>query len=93
MGLNHMGTKIYVGKGIVCNQPNDDVNSPEHYTKGDIETIDIIKNNVVDFNSYLEGNIIKYISRYRHKHNHTPLKDLQKAQWYLNKLIGEYENE
>ena len=42
-----------------------------------------------DFEGYLQGNVIKYISRYRYKG--TALEDLQKAQWYLNRLIKEVE--
>jgi len=34
--------------------------------------------------NYLEGNIIKYVSRYKHKNG---LEDLKKAKWYLERLI------
>lgn len=34
--------------------------------------------------NYLEGNIIKYVTRYKGKHG---LEDLQKARHYLDKLI------
>ena len=37
------------------------------------------------FLGYLEGSIIKYISRYEYKKN--PLEDLKKAEWFLRKLI------
>jgi hypothetical protein len=40
---------------------------------------------------YAEGNIIKYVSR--HKYKGKPLEDLRKAQWYLTKLIEQYESE
>jgi hypothetical protein len=41
--------------------------------------------------NFLEGNIIKYVSRYKTKNG---IEDLKKAQWYLNKLIKEVnENE
>ena len=63
----------------------DLVNKPPHYNNGDIETIDAIQSALGDgFEFYLEGNILKYVWRYRHKNN---LEDLKKAQWYLNKLI------
>jgi len=61
----------------------DNVNSPDHYTKGDIEVIDYILDQ--KFN-YLEGNVIKYVSRYRSKGG---IEDLRKAKWYLEKLIDE----
>ena len=57
------------------------VNHPKHYTNGDIEPIDYINGNKMD---YLEGNIIKYISRYKFKNG---LEDLEKARFYLNMLI------
>lgn len=68
----------------------DTINKPAHYNQGGIETIDIIKNNVADFASYLEGNIVKYISRYRYKNG---AEDLRKAAWYLNRLIEEVEHD
>ena len=61
----------------------DNVNSPNHYNKGDIEVIDYILDQ--KFN-YLEGNVIKYVSRYRNKGG---IEDLRKAKWYLEKLINE----
>ena len=42
-----------------------------------------------DFN-FTIGNIIKYVSRHRHKAN--PLEDLKKAKWYLDRLIKKYED-
>lgn len=66
---------------------NNQVDSPSHYTFGGIETIDYMqaKMSEDEFFGYLKGNIIKYISRSKHKGNE--LDDLKKAQWYLNKLI------
>ena len=61
------------------------VNKPPHYNNGDIEAIDAIQSALGDgFEFYLQGNILKYVWRYRHKNN---VEDLKKAQWYLNKLI------
>jgi len=63
----------------------DMVNHPDHYTNSSIETIDIIESVTAEgFQYYLEGNILKYLTRYRHKNG---IEDLKKAQWYLNKLI------
>jgi len=55
---------------------------------GGIETIDFIKAKLTaeQFEGYLLGNVIKYLSRYRHKNG---LEDLQKAGWYLARLISE----
>lgn len=66
----------------------DNVNHPAHYTAGKIETIDVIEDTVADFQSVLQGNILKYVIRYRHKNG---LEDLKKAQWYLNRLIAKLE--
>jgi hypothetical protein len=65
------------------------VNSPQHYTQGNMETIDMIKESLTEeeFSGYLKGNILKYVCRYKHKG--MPLKDLMKSQWYLERLIRE----
>jgi hypothetical protein len=63
----------------------DMVNSPAHYNKAGIETIDIIQSVTGDgFESYLQGNILKYMCRYKYKNG---TEDLEKARWYLNRLI------
>ena len=70
---------------------SDVVNHPPHYGEGKIECIDYLKDNmdVMMFMGYLEGNIKKYLHRYRYKGK--PLEDLKKAQGYLNRLIEEME--
>ena len=61
----------------------DEINWPKHYTVGfEIQPIDFIVENQLDF---LEGNIIKYVSRYDQKGG---VKDLRKAKFYLDKLIA-----
>jgi len=63
----------------------DNVNSPPHYNQAGIECVDAIAAATGDgFEYYLQGNIIKYLWRYRYKNG---IEDLKKAQWYLNKLI------
>ena len=65
--------------------PKDMVNHPPHYNQNCIECIDGIESALGDgFEFYLAGNCMKYLWRYKHKNG---LQDLQKAQWYLNKLI------
>ena len=69
----------------------DMVNHPPHYNKAGIETIDAIKAMTEGgFEYYLQGNIMKYLWRYRYKNG---AEDLKKAQWYLNKLISVVEDE
>jgi len=63
---------------------SDPINSPLHYTKG-IECWNYIASHEM---SYLEGNIIKYVTRYKYKDG---LKDLLKAKAYLERLIKETE--
>jgi len=63
----------------------DMVNNPPHYTVGTVECIDAIQASLTidGFNGYLKGNVIKYMWRYEKKGG---IQDLEKAQWYLNKL-------
>jgi hypothetical protein len=65
---------------------SDPVN-PSHYKQGDVECIDAIKASMTlaQFQGYLKGNIMKYLWRYEHKSNEG-LEDLNKAQWYMDKL-------
>ena len=64
----------------------DIVNNPPHYNQANIECIEAIKAATDDgYEYYLQGNIIKYLWRYRYKNG---IEDLKKAQWYLTKLIN-----
>jgi len=64
----------------------DMVNHPPHYNQRGIECIDAIEAATGDgYEYYLQGNIIKYLWRYRYKNG---VEDLKKAQWYLSRLIG-----
>ena len=67
----------------------DLVNNPPHYNVGGIECIDAILS-ATNHNKegYLQGNILKYVWRYDYKGG---LEDLQKAEWYLKKLIEVYK--
>tara|TARA_R110002020_G_scaffold470276_1_gene695992 strand:+ start:412 stop:696 length:285 start_codon:yes stop_codon:yes gene_type:complete len=67
---------------------SDNVNSPDHYNFAGIECIDAIRaaTGQDGFCYYLQGNIMKYLWRYRYKNG---IEDLMKAQWYLNQLIEE----
>jgi hypothetical protein len=66
---------------------DDPVNSPKHYTQGDMEVITAIEGLGLD---YHQGNVLKYISRYRFKNG---MEDLQKAKWYVERLIYIYEQD
>jgi hypothetical protein len=69
-----------------ANKQSDMVNSPAHYNQSGIECIDAIEAALGPdgFKYYLQGNIMKYLWRYRYKNG---TEDLKKAQWYTNKLI------
>ena len=66
----------------------DMVNHPPHYNQHGVECIDAIKATTGDnFKDYLKGNIMKYLWRFNYKGK--PEEDLQKAKWYLDRLISE----
>ena len=71
---------------------HNNVHSPSHYMHGKKETIDVIRDCMEsdEYHGYLKGNVLKYVSRYKFKGE--PLEDLQKANWYLNRLIKEVSN-
>lgn len=52
-----------------------------HYSRLGIEPIQFIETNGL---GYHEGNVVKYISRWRNKNG---LEDLKKALWYVERLI------
>lgn len=60
----------------------DNVNSPEHYTNGHVETIYAIENVLgpEGFKAYCMGNYMKYMARHRKKNGE---EDLKKAGVYL----------
>jgi len=58
------------------------VNHPKHYNQGKIEAIDFIEDQQFGF---CIGNTVKYLCRYRHKG--TPIQDLEKALWYLQREL------
>ena len=73
----------------------DNVDKPNHYTFGKFECIDVIEelskqNNLQGAEGFLYGNILKYLWRYKHKNG---IEDLQKARWYLDRLISNTEND
>jgi len=78
-------------KYLSGSKKEDMVNHPPHYNKNGIETIDAIKAMTdTGYEYYLQGNIMKYLWRYRYKNG---VEDLKKAQWYLNELIDELDDD
>ena len=64
----------------------EQVSHPTHYNKG-IEMWDYSYSHNLDF---FEGNVVKYVTRWRQKNG---LEDLYKAKQYLDKLIELEENQ
>jgi hypothetical protein len=65
----------------------DLVNRPPHYTSGGVQCIEALESamSAEQFEGFLRGNALKYLWRYPQKGG---LQDLQKAQWYLARLIA-----
>lgn len=65
---------------------SDPVNQPAHYKHGEVECIDAIKAMLgrEGFIHYCEGNVLKYLWRWRYKGG---VESLRKARWYLEKMI------
>lgn len=64
------------------NSPLDRQEGGDHYRKGQIQPVEFIHDQGLDF---LEGNVVKYVTRHRHKGG---LEDLKKARHYLEILIS-----
>lgn len=69
---------------------SDLIDNQIHYTVNGIQPIQIMKANMTkeEYRGFLEGNIIKYPLRYKHKNG---LEDLKKAKTYLSWLIEDIE--
>ncbi|QOI58180.1 hypothetical protein [Enterococcus phage EFA-1] len=69
---------------------SDLIDNQIHYTVNSIQPIQIMKANMTkeEFRGFLEGNILKYPLRYKHKNG---LEDLKKAKTYLTWLIEDIE--
>jgi len=69
----------------------DMVNSPSHYTQGNIECIEAIAEVVKHLDgmeAMCTGNAIKYLWRWKHKNG---TEDLKKAVWYIQRMIDEFD--
>lgn len=70
----------------------DNVNHPSHYELGKYQCIDVMDEVFGEeaVNNFCLLNAFKYLWRSNRKNG---LEDLQKARWYLNRLINDGENE
>ena len=67
---------------------SDMVNSPSHY-QGKVECIDAIEAAIQGLDgmeAMCTGNAIKYLFRWKRKGGRT---DLEKARWYINRILGD----
>ena len=58
----------------------------DHYKKLKIQPVEYIQENQI---GYMEGNVIKYVTRWKDKNG---IADLEKAKHYLDMLIKFHEN-
>ena len=65
---------------IVCTEEKNNIN-PDHYGNSGIDVIDFCQANNLDF---MQGNVIKYVFRYKNKNG---LEDLEKAKEYIDRMI------
>ena len=81
-GVERFVNELFENKSNV----EDKVNSPSHYSHGEIECIDAIAAALTpdELKGFVRGNVIKYLWRTEHKGG---LEDLKKARWYLDYLI------
>ena len=74
----------------------DMVNSPAHYNTRDVETIDLIdlflegKEGLTLKQGHYLATALKYLDRFPFKGK--PTTDLQKAIWYIERLLKTIEN-
>lgn len=73
-------------KEELLERDNDLVNSPNHYTQGELEVIDILQDKLTlqEFEGFLKGNILKYTFREGIKNG---TEDMKKGAWYMSRLI------
>lgn len=72
-------------------QLSDLIENQPHYKNQGIEPIDLMRNNFSkeEFAGFLQGNVLKYMLRYKDKNG---IEDLKKAKTYLTWLIEEKTN-
>jgi len=63
---------------------NEELMTPTHYEKR-IQPIEYIEANGLNF---CEGNVVKYVTRYKQKGG---VNDLKKAEYYIKRLIESYD--
>ena len=78
---------VKIGPEDSATEQHDPVNHPSHYASGKVECIDAIESAVHAMQgerAFLTGQVIKYMWRWPMKGG---IEDLNKAKWYLERLI------
>ena len=71
-------------RGVVfMNSKEKDNIKPDHYGNSEIDVIRFCQANNLDF---MQGNVIKYITRYRKKNG---LEDIRKTVEYINRILAD----
>jgi len=89
MNLTDIGEQITIPPMPEVKPPRqDNVNHPSHYETGKFECIEVMQEAIglEDVKGFCICNAFKYIYRCCHKHE-SPLEDVKKAIWYLNKFV------
>jgi hypothetical protein len=69
----------------------DKVNHPSHYTGGKVECIDALEaatKDLIGIQAVCTANAIKYLWRWKKKNGR---EDLEKAKWYIDRLLKEVQ--
>ena len=69
----------------------DKVNHPSHYTGGKVECIDALEaatKDLMGIQAVCPANAIKYLWRWKKKNGR---EDLEKAKWYIDRLLKEVQ--
>ena len=86
--LNRMEVKRLESEALSKEQIHENVNSPKHYSEGEIECIDAMTSAFGDdMKTYCKINAFKYIFRSGKKDSEE--QDLKKAIWYLRFAVGD----
>lgn len=92
MGLKDIRTNLTPEVNAVIEDMIDDesyheIEKPEHYNTGNIETIDYIVDVLGPYDAihYCHGNVLKYLGT-RTWRKGDPLSNVDKAIWYLKKM-------
>lgn len=66
--------------------------NPDYYRQNGLDLQDILKSRMTseEYEGWLVGCIMKYMTRYKHKDG---VKDLEKARWNINCLIDHLEKD